>query len=477
MQRRELLSLMATLPLGVAALPSAAAQPVRHSVPPRVDAVVIGAGLAGLAAALKLQSAGLRVQLLEAGPRVGGRLKTLARDGLRFDVGGIGISAGYTRLQRLIRAHDVPIESSDGGLVDGQTLFHAERLFDVAHWPEHPYNPSATALRAQPPTTWLQQWLDDSVWKPAPERWNQPQVLARDLSLGAMLRSQIALPEELRLAAIGANYNDLFSTSALDALRRDGLRRALAGDTTVRAAKGSQALAETLASALEREVQTGAVVQSVRRDGRDWRVEDQAQRVWRSPRVVVAVPATAAAQIDFQPSLPPLLEPVLFRRQYTHVLTLHFRPRSKYWEADGLSPNLWMDGPLERMFAVAGSTGEVERLIVWINGAAAQRAGVLSVGELRRWSLAELHRVRPSTHGQLEFLAVQHWGKGLLDAGAYPEAQAGELTAIAEGLAALPQTLPAGLAFAGDHLHFDAAGMEAAVASGEDAAERLLARG
>lgn len=475
MQRRELLGLLATLPVGLSVAPAGRATP-HNAAPERVDAVVIGAGLAGLAAALQLQAAGLKVQVLEARQQIGGRLKTLERDGLRFEVGAAEVSSGYARLQELIAAHRVALQPAGRDHVDGGSLYYADRLFDAAEWPAHPYNPSGTRLRQLHPTLWLQHWLDTAVWKPAPERWTDPAVLARDQSLGALLRSEFASAEELRLASIGANYNDLYATSALDALRRDGLRRALGESQPSRARNGNQHLAEALAASLDREVRTGTFVQRVHREGREWRIEDRERRSWRTPRVVVAVPATAAAQIDFAPILPHGLAPLLFRRQYTSVLTLHFRPRSAYWEADGLSPNLWIDGPLERMFAIADGDGGVERLVVWINGLAAQRVGTLPEAELRRWALAELHRIRPSTRGQLDFLALQYWGPGTDNSGAYPEAQAGELSGIAEGLAALPKALPAGLAFAGDHLRFDVAGMEAAVASGQDAAERLLAR-
>lgn len=475
MQRRELLGLMAALPFGPIAA-SDSADTRRHTPPTRIDAVVIGAGLAGLSAALSLQESGLRVQVLEALKRVGGRLKTIERDGARFEVGALEVASGYRRVQALIDQYQVPLLPTDEMPIPGQTLFHADRLFDVGEWPGHPYNPSGTGLRNQPPTTWLQHWLDTSVWRPAPEHWNEARVLARDQSLGALLRSQVATAEELRLASVGANYNDLFSTSALDALRRDGLRKALSGGTSNRVAAGNQALVETLAAALQQEVLTGSMVLSIQRDGREWRIEDQVGRRWRTPRVVVAIPAAAAAQIDLAPALPTVLVPLLFRRHYTSVLTLHFRPKSPYWEADGLSPNLWMDGPLERMFAIGTDAGHVQRLVVWINGTAAQRAGMLSLGDLRRWVLSELQRIRPSTHEQLEFLAVQRWGSGPISAGAYPEAQAGELAAIADGMAALPEALPAGLAFAGDHLRFDVAGMEAAVAAGADAAAQVRRR-
>jgi phytoene dehydrogenase-like protein len=52
------------------------------------DAVVLGAGPAGLGAALALARDGARVALLEAANHVGGLCATLARDGVSYDLGG-----------------------------------------------------------------------------------------------------------------------------------------------------------------------------------------------------------------------------------------------------------------------------------------------------------------------------------------------------------------------------------------------------
>ena len=60
----------------------------RDRCPPSDDVVVIGAGPAGLTAALQLAKAGYRCPVLEADDVVGGLSRTVVIDGYRFDIGG-----------------------------------------------------------------------------------------------------------------------------------------------------------------------------------------------------------------------------------------------------------------------------------------------------------------------------------------------------------------------------------------------------
>jgi phytoene dehydrogenase-like protein len=66
------------------------------------DVVVIGAGLAGLAAARELTGAGARVQVLEASDGVGGRVRTDVVDGFRLDRGFQVLLTAYPEAQRLL---------------------------------------------------------------------------------------------------------------------------------------------------------------------------------------------------------------------------------------------------------------------------------------------------------------------------------------------------------------------------------------
>ncbi|MFG3049690.1 FAD-dependent oxidoreductase [Kitasatospora sp. NPDC048239] len=64
------------------------------------DVIVVGAGLAGLAAARALTGHGLVVQVLEATDRIGGRTATRELDGFRLDDGSHLLNTAYPELRR-----------------------------------------------------------------------------------------------------------------------------------------------------------------------------------------------------------------------------------------------------------------------------------------------------------------------------------------------------------------------------------------
>ncbi|MFI8951896.1 NAD(P)/FAD-dependent oxidoreductase [Streptomyces sp. NPDC053750] len=81
------------------------------------DAVVVGAGLAGLACALDLCRTGRRVILLEASDGVGGRMRTDRRDGFLLDRGFQVFNTSYPQVKRRLDLRSLRLRPFTAGVI------------------------------------------------------------------------------------------------------------------------------------------------------------------------------------------------------------------------------------------------------------------------------------------------------------------------------------------------------------------------
>ncbi|MEV4569366.1 NAD(P)/FAD-dependent oxidoreductase [Nonomuraea sp. NPDC049419] len=89
---------------------------------PREPVIVVGAGMAGLACALRLHEAGVPVRVLEASDGVGGRVRTDLVDGFRLDRGYQVFISSYPEARRVLDIGALDLRPfSSGVIVRGRT--------------------------------------------------------------------------------------------------------------------------------------------------------------------------------------------------------------------------------------------------------------------------------------------------------------------------------------------------------------------
>ncbi len=92
------------------------------------DVIIVGAGLAGLAAAVHLHRQDRKVLLLEASDRAGGRIKTDSHEGFLFDRGFQVLLTAYPETRALLNYNDLQLKK----MLPGATVLYDGGSFEIA---------------------------------------------------------------------------------------------------------------------------------------------------------------------------------------------------------------------------------------------------------------------------------------------------------------------------------------------------------
>ncbi len=459
-----------------------------RAAPERVDVAIVGAGLAGLNAAIILKELGASVRVLEASERPGGRCFTRDMRSHTVNVGASQIGTNYARINDMCRRLDVKL--GPGSHINAPyAAVMGENLIAAGDWSQSEFNRTLGDERAILPHALSDFYLGQRTPFEEFNDWRGPEAAEYDISIAEWLHRQNASPEAVRIIREANGNMSLSSQSVLRVFQESTRARAdmsrfstehrqtldnyqIAGLISLHVVGGTSNLTTSMAAEVAHDLRLASQVQAIDQELGRCRLTLADGRFLEADYVIVAVPFSTLRHIRFTPALRGVQAEAVESMTYSNQSQVWFGVEAPYWEEDGVEASMWTDGPLQHIRQVIEPDGSRTKLSAICSGKKAEFLDAMPALERGEFALREIERIRPSTRGKLEVLGVHSWNEGIVAGGCSHTLPAGRTLEWVNNMGE-----PHGrIHFAGEHLRRIELGMEAAMASGEEAAIGIAAK-
>lgn len=447
----------------------------------RADVIVIGAGLAGLHAALELEARGLDVLVLEAHARIGGRVHSMRQLGSNAEAGGTYIGAGYERVIATAERFGIRLIDVTPMLeyFREQELVLGGEIIRQRDWPDHSANPFTGDYREIMPWNFHRVLTMRENPLAAPADWIHPEHAHLDVSMHDWMRGLGWSSDAVRIGyGINTSFGDdatdvsallLLARAAFSRAQRELAPKGVVGFTVE---NGVQRIPEAMAAALGHDVALEHAVESVTQTQSAVRVRCADGAVYGADRVICSVPFGALRSIEMDPPLEGLHARAVHEIDSQAITQVYIDAKEPFWEGDGYAASMFTDSLAGMVAGVRDGTNpsRITHLSAWVLGPNARRLDRLGTAEAGRQVIAAIERIRPAAKGKLALIGLKSWGGDPFAHGAWATFKPGQVSRFAQALGAAHGRMH----FCGEHLARSCRGMEAALETAERAVAEAL---
>jgi monoamine oxidase len=446
------------------------------------EVVIVGAGIAGLTAAYRLDQAGIPVRVFEAQNRTGGRMLSLRdhfSDGQVVELGGELIDTGHERIRALCAELGIALDDLaqvDEGVAHDTWFFSGQRRSEAEV--VEALAPVAARIEADRATlrgdtiTYREPAGAETLDRLSIEQW-----LDR-AGVSGWARSLLKV-------AYTAEYGlEIGRQSALNLLmmidaKPDSFRIYGESDERYHVRGGNDLVVGELARRLSDRIEMNTALEAVSRraDGllRLSLRRGGASRVVDAAGVVLAVPFTLLREVRLDVDLPPVKRKAIAELGYGTNAKLMVGFADRVWRTahrtnGGVTTDLSFQSSWETSRAQAGASGVLTNFTGGDHGVALGQGSARDQADAFVRDLETIFPGAAAARAGMKEVRF-HWPSHPWTRGSYASYLVGQWTSLAgaEGEAVGP------LHFAGEHCSLEAQGfMEGGCATGEAAAEAIL---